>query len=495
MVFNAAGDLLVADYTNYRVRIVWASTLKVYVYAGTGVAGSGGDGGAATSAQLAGPYALALDATGNLYIADFVGNAVRKVLKASPYTITTYAGTGTSGYAGDGGAATSATLTSPSSVAVDASGNLFIADQGNNVVRKVARTTGIISTVAGSGAQGDVGDAGPATAALFTTVSGLAVDGGGNLYILDSGANRVRYVIAGTGYVAAFVGTGATNRRRLSTAAFSSPSAIVYDPSTEGFYVADTGNNAIRTVSPSSVPTHEPTTSPLANVQSQGRSLTAGVFDTASGAPSSTCPRACSGRGTCLRAGAVARCTCYPGFIGIDCALRVCPSARGWVDHPTGNNTAHADYAECSNMGTCNRATGACTCRSGFAGPACEQMICPLGTSTSVSRQGQLQYIPCGGHGQCKSLREINANPDYVTSFTSRVYNGWDADRIMGCVCDPRWKGLACEYQTCPMGDDPGTPGVDEVQVRGRSGGWPAWTRARWYIQAHWCPARPYSTF
>jgi hypothetical protein len=177
------------------------------------------------------------------------------------------------------------------------------------------------------------------------------------------------------------VGTGtagSSNRRRLlSTAQFNEPPAIVFDPSTGLFYVADTSNSIVRTLTPTNLPTAEPTTSPVANVQSVGTSLTVGVFDTSTGAPSSHCPNRCTGRGTCLRAGAVARCACYPGFHGVDCALRVCPSAQAWVDYPTGTDTAHADYTECANMGVCDRATGTCTCRSGFAGPACEHMLCP----------------------------------------------------------------------------------------------------------------------
>ena len=143
--------------------------------------GISGDGGQATSAQLNNPVGVAVDAQGSLYIADYANNRVRKV---SGGIITTVAGTGTAGYSGDGGQATSAQLNFPVGVAVDAQGSLYIADSGNYRVRKVSG--GIITTVAGTGTAGYSGDGGQATSAQLNVPFGVAVDAQGNLYIADS---------------------------------------------------------------------------------------------------------------------------------------------------------------------------------------------------------------------------------------------------------------------------------------------------------------------
>ena len=92
-------------------------------------------------------------------------------------------------------------------------------------------------------------------------------------------------------------------------------------------------------------------------------------------------------------------------------------------------------------------------------------VMCPEGTYTSISNQGANQYKPCSGRGHCKTLRETAMYPDYITSFTPGIYNDWDADRIMGCVCLPGFQGPACEWRTCPRGDDPNTAGVNEIQI------------------------------
>jgi sugar lactone lactonase YvrE len=157
--------------------------------AGNGANGYAGDGGAATDAQLFDPWGLAVDASGNLYIADQLNSRVRKV--APDGKITTLAGTGTSSYSGDGSAATSATLYHPCGVALDSAGNLYIADTANHVVRKVA-TGGTITTVAGNGSAGFAGDGAAATSAQLSTPIGLALDAAGNLYVADTQNGRVR---------------------------------------------------------------------------------------------------------------------------------------------------------------------------------------------------------------------------------------------------------------------------------------------------------------
>ena len=157
-------------------------------FAGGASAGFSGDGGPAANAQLNGPQALAIDAAGNIYVADTFNHRIRKIAAASG-VITTVAGNGASGFSGDGGPATNAQLIAPTGVAVDAAGNLYIGDL--NRVRKVS-TTGIISTVAGNGIAGYIGDGGVATNSELNTVFGVAVDPSGNVYVADSGNNVVR---------------------------------------------------------------------------------------------------------------------------------------------------------------------------------------------------------------------------------------------------------------------------------------------------------------
>jgi trimeric autotransporter adhesin len=220
---DAAGNLVIADTDNFRVRVVAASTGTfygqamtagdIYTVAGNGTPGYSGDGGPATSAELEDPAGVAFDAAGNLVIADTENFRVR-VVAASTGTfygqamtagdIYTVAGDGTGGYSGDGGPATSAELNVPTGVAVDGSGNLVIADSGNNRVRVVAASTGTfygramtagdIYTVAGNGTPGYSGDGGPATSAQVDKPRGVAVNGSGDLVIADTGNGLVRLV-------------------------------------------------------------------------------------------------------------------------------------------------------------------------------------------------------------------------------------------------------------------------------------------------------------
>ena len=163
----------------------------VTTIAGNGLAGFGGDGGAAVRASLNGPLRLALDSAGNIFIADRRNNRIRKV--TTDGTMSTFAGNGAAEFSGDGGPAASAGLNSPTGVFADASGNVFIADFGNNRVRKVA-ANGNISTVAGTGQSGFSGDAGPAANAAFAGPSDVAADGFGNLYVIDFNNLRLRKI-------------------------------------------------------------------------------------------------------------------------------------------------------------------------------------------------------------------------------------------------------------------------------------------------------------
>jgi sugar lactone lactonase YvrE len=224
----------------------------IYTIAGNGSSGNSGDGGLATEAQLNEPYASVLDASGNLYFTDTTNNVVRRVVAATG-VITTFAGNGTHGYSGDNGPATSAQLSFPTGLAFDKSGNLYISDYGNNVVRKVVMATGAITTIAGNGSAGSSGDGGPATAAQLSYPLGLATDSAGNLYIAD-GFDCIRKVAAQTGVITTVAGNrqaGYSGDGGPATAAeLEYPSAVATDAA-GNLYIADRDNNVIRKVNAS----------------------------------------------------------------------------------------------------------------------------------------------------------------------------------------------------------------------------------------------------
>lgn len=198
---DGSGNLYVASGPQNRVYIIAPGGL-ISTVAGNGAYGYSGDGGPAVSAQLSNPSAVAIDGAGNLYIADSGNYRIRKV---SGGIMSTVAGIGVPGFAGDGGPATSAQISFVQDVAVDSAGNLYIADTGNARIRRISG--GVISTVAGNGTWGYSGDEGPAMAAALNTVMGVAVDGGGNLYIADSQNYRVRKVSPG-GIITTVAGNG-----------------------------------------------------------------------------------------------------------------------------------------------------------------------------------------------------------------------------------------------------------------------------------------------
>jgi sugar lactone lactonase YvrE len=220
------------------------------IVAGTGVSGSLGDGGAATAAQLNLPTGIFVDTAGNLFIADQENHRIRKVA-AITGIISTVAGTGSSGYSGDGGPATAAKLNKPTGIYVDTAGNLFIADQENHRVRKVTATTGNISTVAGTGSSGYSGDSGPATAAKINRPTGVFIDAAGNLFIADQENHRVRKVTAATGNISTIAGTGTSGYSGdglLATLARLNKPTGVYVDASDNIFIADHDNNRIRKV-------------------------------------------------------------------------------------------------------------------------------------------------------------------------------------------------------------------------------------------------------
>jgi uncharacterized protein (TIGR03437 family) len=289
---DSSGKIYIADAVNQRIRVISSGTINTF--AGDGTAGYTGDTGAAIKAELNGPVGMALDSSGNLYIADATNNVVRMV--SSGGTITTFAGDNTAGFDGDGGLAVDAEVSSPTAVAVDKFGNVFICDAGNNVIRKVSSANiftvvggaatelqlnqpdGIafdsngamyiadtgnrrivkfvegvsIAVIAGNGLLGYSGDGGPAVDASLGDPTGVAVDAAGNVYIADTFNSRIRKVtpdgiistVAGDG-IQAYFGDGglATN------ATLYFPHDVALD-SSGNLYISDTFNNVVRMLKP-----------------------------------------------------------------------------------------------------------------------------------------------------------------------------------------------------------------------------------------------------
>lgn len=263
---DAANNLYIADSWNHRIRKVDTAGIITTV-AGTGFPVCSGDGGMATAANLADPEAVIFDNTGNMYIADAGNKVVRKV--ATTGIITTYAGhCGSTSVSGDGGLATLAGLGSVQALAFDSAQNLYIAD-GNARIRIVS-AAGIIGTFAGSGGVGSSGDGGPATAAGFDGLSAIAVDASGNVYTAESNSSVVRKInptgiinrIAGIHDAFAFAGDGGA----ALLAKLNSPAELAIDPNGD-LVICDQGNNRIRKIysCPASV-----TTSPVSTTVDSG---------------------------------------------------------------------------------------------------------------------------------------------------------------------------------------------------------------------------------
>ncbi len=262
IVTDAANNVIFADNGNNTIRKIDVSTGIITKVAGTyyNYNGSnwyfGGDGGLATAAYMAYPFGIALDTTGNIYVADNLNNVIRKITKSTGI-ITTVVGTGSFfsmgwPWVGDGGLATDADLNDPWDIAVDAAGNLYIADRGDNVIRKVDAVTGIINTVAGTGTAGYSGDNGLATSAKLNGPDGVTFDAAGNMYISDDYNNVIRKVNKTTGIITTVAGTGTagySGDNGLATSAkINDPSLKVAFDVDGNFYIADDGNNVIRKV-------------------------------------------------------------------------------------------------------------------------------------------------------------------------------------------------------------------------------------------------------
>jgi len=248
---DASGNIYISEFENCCVRKVNPTGIITTVagLGGVSMSGYSGDGGPATIAKLRGVADICFDGSGNLYIADYGNNCIRKVSIAG--IITTIAGTGSPGFTADGHAATASLLYKPYGICIDGSGIVYFSEQGNNCVRKID-ASGIISTIAGTGgaADGFGGDDGPATAALLNTPCGIIMDGSGNLFIADEDNYRVRKV-SSSGYITTVAGTGSVGFSgdgfAATTAKLNYPLNLFMDGS-GNLYIADFSNNAVRMV-------------------------------------------------------------------------------------------------------------------------------------------------------------------------------------------------------------------------------------------------------
>lgn len=203
LAFDRDGSLLIVDTGNHRIRKVTSSG-QIQAAIGRGQ-GFSGDGGVATGASFEFPTAVALDSAGNYYIADSANHRIRRVLRSTGI-INTVAGTGTAGFSGEDAPAATSAFNSPQGVAIDLNGNLLIADTGNHRLRRVDMVTGRVSTLAGDGKASSAGDGGPATSASLHTPTAVAVDASGNILIADTGNNRIRRIDAVTGQITTIAG-------------------------------------------------------------------------------------------------------------------------------------------------------------------------------------------------------------------------------------------------------------------------------------------------
>jgi serine/threonine protein kinase, bacterial len=239
------GDVYVVS--EYRIRRIAAATGAVTTVAGTGANAYSGDGGPATGAGLHSPDSVAFDGAGNLYVAEYE-NRIRRV-DAATGTITTVAGTGAEGFGGDGGPATRAVIAHPHGLAVSSDGTMFIADTWNQRIRRV-EPSGVITTVAGTGAEGDGGDSGPAARAVFNDPVHVALGPDGSLYVTDGSNNRVRRIgpdgvvrtVAGSGVPGSSGDGGPATRATLNL-----PNAVAVAPDGT-FYIAEFEGRRVRRV-------------------------------------------------------------------------------------------------------------------------------------------------------------------------------------------------------------------------------------------------------
>ncbi|HZQ43338.1 MAG TPA: Ig-like domain repeat protein [Acidobacteriaceae bacterium] len=246
VAYDSAGNLFVADSARNQVFEISIGG-AITVVAGNGTQGFAGDGGPASAAELNSPSSVAVAADGTVYIADSDNQRIRAVKAGS---ITTFAGNGVRGYSGDGGAATSASLNQPAAIALDSTGALLVCDQGNERVRRI--NAGQITTIAGNGTQGFAGDGGVATSAELNEPSGIAASPDGRIFFADTANERIR-VVSAAGVISTYAGTGVVGTSGdggpAITAQFSRPTGVALDTA-NNLFIADENNHRLRRIAP-----------------------------------------------------------------------------------------------------------------------------------------------------------------------------------------------------------------------------------------------------
>jgi len=244
LAMNPSGEMFIGDFGNNLVRSINLGTAGVTTYAGSGSAGF--VNGPASTAEFNGTANIVFDGNDNLYVADEENNVIRKISAAG--NVTTVAGSGASGYQDGSGA--NAEFNHPEGMVIDGSGNLYVADGHNNVIRKIVLSSGTVSTYAGTGAAGL--NNGSLSTATFNDPYGLALDGNGNIYVADILNNSIRKISVSAGTVSTFAGTGTQGLTNgpAASATFYYPLECIFD-SGGNLYVSDTYNNVIRKVSAS----------------------------------------------------------------------------------------------------------------------------------------------------------------------------------------------------------------------------------------------------
>jgi streptogramin lyase len=274
VAFDRAGNLYFSDTGNHRVRKVDAKTGVITTVAGNGRKGFAGDGGPASEASLNEPYGLAIDFSGNLFIVDRLNYCVRKVVVTTGKIVTVAGTGGKSGYAGDGDRADRALLKEPNGCCLVGNGTLYIADVADQRVRVVDMNSGVISTLAGNGKKVSGGDGGPYKEATFAGPRAVAIGPDGSLFVVEREGNSVRRIDFTTGKIERFAGTGkkgytGDGGRALDTT-FDGPKELAVDK-VGNVYVVDTENEAIRRI--------DAKTGIITTVAGKGRTKTPGLGD------------------------------------------------------------------------------------------------------------------------------------------------------------------------------------------------------------------------
>ena len=436
---DAKGNIYVSDVGNCRIRVVSPSGV-INTMAGTGICGYSGDGGPAKAAEVSGSYGIALDRQGNLYITD--GARIRKISRG---TISTVAGNGTYGYSGDGGPATDASLSGPLGVFVDGPGNIYIADTGNNVIRRVD-ASGIIHTVAGNNIAGFSGDGGPATQASLNFPWSVIADAKGNFYISDINNDRVRKVDT-SGIINTYAGNGSFGNTGsggpATSAAIGPPVGLMLSG---GNLYLSTNSQAIWTVNLATqiINLIAGTGGPLFN--GDGNSALATNFAQPAGI-------ALDGKGGVLVAdsgnnrvrdiGADGIVSTIAGGNVNDGAQARNASLDFWVQFPrisfdTASNLYIADSADCrvrkvTPDGAISTIAGTGICGySGDGGPATQAMVSSP-QAVVADRNGNLFIADAGN----SVIRKIDASGTITTFLTVYTYpNGAEAARAVALAID-----------------------------------------------------------